>query len=76
MCGNGTKDPVESKDGNQNDNDDCSNSCTNGCGKLKDIEREAVKEAILGCNGNKSKAAGMLGISRKAFYKCLSENGA
>jgi DNA-binding NtrC family response regulator len=43
---------------------------------LKDIEREAVKEAILGCNGNKSKAARMLGISRKAFYKRLSENGA
>ena len=40
---------------------------------LKDIEIQAVREALQGCNGNKSRAAKMLGISRKAFYKRLKE---
>ena len=40
---------------------------------LKDIEIQAVKEALQGCSGNKSRAAKMLGISRKAFYKRLKE---
>ncbi len=39
---------------------------------LKDIELEAIKEALKLCNGNKSKAAKMLGISRKCLYKKLS----
>ncbi|MFN3480149.1 MAG: sigma-54-dependent transcriptional regulator [Thermodesulfovibrionales bacterium] len=39
---------------------------------LRDLELEAVKEALKLCNGNKSKAAKMLGISRKALYKRLS----
>ncbi len=38
---------------------------------LKEIEIKAVKSALDECNGNKSKAARMLGISRKAFYKRL-----
>jgi DNA-binding NtrC family response regulator len=42
---------------------------------LKDLQGEAIKEALEGCNGNKSKAAGMLGISRKAFYKRLKDMG-
>ncbi len=40
---------------------------------LKDLELQAINEALLLCNGNKSKAARKLGISRKTFYKRLSE---
>jgi DNA-binding NtrC family response regulator len=39
---------------------------------LKDLEIKAIKNALEECNGNKSRAAKMLGISRKAFYKRLS----
>jgi DNA-binding NtrC family response regulator len=38
---------------------------------LKDLEIKAIKDALEECKGNKSKAAKMLGISRKAFYKRL-----
>jgi len=38
---------------------------------LRDLEIEAVREALRQCNGNKSKAAKMLGISRKTLYKRL-----
>jgi two-component system response regulator HydG len=41
---------------------------------LKEMEIQAVRDAINECNGNKSKAARMLGISRKAFYKRLKIN--
>ena len=40
---------------------------------LRAIEIQAIKDALQQCNGNKSKAARMLGISRKAFYKRLNE---
>ncbi|HDL21334.1 MAG TPA: sigma-54-dependent Fis family transcriptional regulator [Nitrospirae bacterium] len=40
---------------------------------LKELERQAVREALHECNGNKSKAAKILGISRKAFYKRLKD---
>lgn len=40
---------------------------------LKDLEIQAIKEALRECKGNKSKAARSLGISRKAFYKRLKE---
>ena len=40
---------------------------------LKDLEIQAIKDALQECKGNKSKAAVMLGISRKAFYKRLEE---
>lgn len=40
---------------------------------LKEMEIQAVRNAIHECQGNKSKAARMLGISRKAFYKRLKE---
>jgi transcriptional regulator with PAS, ATPase and Fis domain len=40
---------------------------------LKVLERQAIHEALLLCNGNKSKAARKLGISRKTFYKRLKE---
>lgn len=39
---------------------------------LKELELEAVKDALRLSNGNKSKAAKLLGISRKALYKKLS----
>jgi len=40
---------------------------------LKALERQAITEALQVFNGNKSKAALKLGISRKTFYKRLSE---
>jgi DNA-binding NtrC family response regulator len=40
---------------------------------LKVLELQAINEALLVCNGNKSKAAKKLGISRKTFYKRLKE---
>lgn len=40
---------------------------------LKDLEIQAIKDALRECKGNKSKAARALGISRKAFYKRLRE---
>jgi DNA-binding NtrC family response regulator len=40
---------------------------------LKDLEIQAIKDALRECKGNKSKAAKVLGISRKAFYKRLRE---
>ena len=40
---------------------------------LKEIELNAIREAMQKCNGNKSKAARILGISRKAFYKRLND---
>ncbi|MDH5768681.1 MAG: sigma-54 dependent transcriptional regulator [Nitrospirota bacterium] len=40
---------------------------------LKDLEIQAIKDALQECKGNKAKAARMLGISRKAFYKRLLE---
>jgi DNA-binding NtrC family response regulator len=40
---------------------------------LKELELQAIRESLQKCNGNKSKAAKMLGISRKALYKRLEE---
>ncbi|MEC4685168.1 MAG: sigma-54 dependent transcriptional regulator [Nitrospirota bacterium] len=40
---------------------------------LSELESEAVKNALRVCNGNKSKAARLLGISRKALYKRLKD---
>jgi two-component system response regulator HydG len=41
---------------------------------LRVLERQAITDALLLCNGNKSKAARKLGISRKTFYKRLKES--
>jgi DNA-binding NtrC family response regulator len=38
---------------------------------LKELELQAIRETLRKCNGNKSKTARLLGISRKAFYKRL-----
>ncbi|HBG45893.1 MAG TPA: sigma-54-dependent Fis family transcriptional regulator [Deltaproteobacteria bacterium] len=40
---------------------------------LKEMALDAVTKTLQECKGNKSKAAKMLGISRKAFYKRLKE---
>jgi two-component system response regulator HydG len=40
---------------------------------LRELELIAIKDALQACNGNKSKAAKMLNISRKAFYKRLTD---
>jgi DNA-binding NtrC family response regulator len=40
---------------------------------LSELESEAVRNALRVCNGNKSKAARLLGISRKALYKRLKD---
>jgi two-component system response regulator HydG len=40
---------------------------------LDELEFQAIRESLQKCNGNKSKAAKMLGISRKALYKRLEK---
>jgi DNA-binding NtrC family response regulator len=40
---------------------------------LRELENRAVIDTLNECSGNKSKAARILGISRKAFYKRLRE---
>jgi DNA-binding NtrC family response regulator len=40
---------------------------------LKSLEAEAIVNILHDCGGNKSKAAKMLGISRKALYKRLND---
>lgn len=42
---------------------------------LKELEMQAIMDTLRKCNGNKSRTARMLGISRKAFYKRLREAG-
>jgi DNA-binding NtrC family response regulator len=41
---------------------------------LKDLKVKALQDALKECGGNKSRAANMLGISRKAFYKLMRES--
>lgn len=43
-------------------------------GTLKEVELRAIRDALEICAGNKSKAAKMLGISRKALYKRLNDD--
>jgi len=50
---------------------------TTGSNSLKtfrELEMEALKDALQACKGNKSKASRLLGISRKAIYKRLRES--
>lgn len=41
--------------------------------RLRDLEREAISEALERSEGNKSEAARLLGISRKALYKKIED---
>ncbi len=41
---------------------------------LKEVELQAIKDALQACKGNKSKTAKMLKISRKALYNRLRDN--
>ena len=43
--------------------------------KLAEVEVSAVMEALKYCNGNRTKAANLLGIHRTALYKKLSSYG-
>jgi DNA-binding NtrC family response regulator len=40
---------------------------------LKEVELQAIKDALRTCNGNKSKTAKMLNISRKVLYKRIRD---
>ncbi|MBI4586836.1 MAG: sigma 54-interacting transcriptional regulator [Planctomycetes bacterium] len=42
---------------------------------VMEAERQAIRNALVQCVGNKSKAAGLLGITRKALYRRLSKYG-
>ena len=42
---------------------------------LREVEIEHIKHAILRADGNKSKAARLLGISRVTLYRKLAEAG-
>lgn len=50
-----------------------SEATVQAAGTLRQVEAAAIKDAIRKCNGNKSKASKLLGISRKAFYRRLRE---
>lgn len=41
---------------------------------LRELELRAVRAALANCAGNKSKAAVMLGVSRKTLYRMLQEH--
>jgi DNA-binding NtrC family response regulator len=41
---------------------------------FRELEMEALKDALQACKGNKSKASRLLGISRKAMYKRLRDS--
>ena len=38
---------------------------------LSDVEREHIMRALQSANGNKKKAAALLGVSRRALYRKL-----
>jgi DNA-binding NtrC family response regulator len=42
---------------------------------LKDVEKVRILAALEECSGNKSKAAVMLGISRRTLHRKLNEWG-
>ena len=43
--------------------------------KVRDVEQELIQKTLAKCQGNKSLAAELLGISRKALYEKLERYG-
>jgi two-component system response regulator AtoC len=43
--------------------------------ELKQIEREAMIDALARCHGNQSRAAELLGMPRRTFCKRLKQHG-
>ena len=43
--------------------------------RLADTEKEQILSALKACGGNKSKAAQMLGVSRRTIHRKLAEWG-
>jgi DNA-binding NtrC family response regulator len=41
--------------------------------KMKDMEKELIRRTLFTCAGNKSEAAKVLGISRKALYEKMEK---
>jgi DNA-binding NtrC family response regulator len=46
---------------------------SNSLKTLRELEKDALRNALQACNGNKSMACRILGISRKAMYRLLKE---
>jgi DNA-binding NtrC family response regulator len=44
-----------------------------GCRRLRDLEREAILEALQACGGNRSRAAQRLGIDRSTLRRKMRE---
>jgi transcriptional regulator of acetoin/glycerol metabolism len=42
---------------------------------IKDLERELIRKTIDKCQGNKTRAAQLLGVSRKTLYEKLDRYG-
>lgn len=52
-----------------------STDCSLGQRSIRDLEADAVARTLRECAGNKSQAAQVLGISRKALYKKIKDYG-
>lgn len=46
-----------------------------GTGRLRDVERRAIAEALSACRGNIKQAAVRLGIARNTLYRKMQEFG-
>ncbi len=55
------------------DTENDSTACEHTVKPLKQLELETITHTIKACNGNKSKAARVLGITRKVIYSRLKE---
>ncbi len=62
--------PEEIKDNGQADEDD-----TNLKNVVKNVEKEYIENAINKCNGNITKSAEIIGISRQNLYRKMNEYG-
>lgn len=58
---------------NKNSNNTCTNKENEEIISLKDLERQAIQKSISLCEGNISKAASKLGISRNTLYKKIKK---